>query len=227
MDARHGSGAFALLREAARHLALWMSYEDAIRVADLKIRRARFERVSHEARVDGNQLVQIKDYLHPQIGEIADILPAALGRRLLNSRTAARLVGRLTRKGMLIETTSLPGFLQLLVTSSLRPLRRRSLRFQREDALIGEWLAQIPSLAADDYALALEFAACPRLIKGYGETHERGSRNFAAVVGAVPRLRGRVDAASLLKRLREAALGDEDGEQLRDLLHQLDLEPSA
>ena len=227
LDARHGSGTAALLREVARHLALWMSYEDAIRVADLKIRRARFERVKHEARVDGHQLVQIKDYLHPQIDEIADIMPAPLGRRLLKSGIAARVVGRLTRKGMLVETTSVHGFLQLLATASLRPLRRRSLRFQREQTLIAEWLAQIPPLAGEDYALALEVAACPRLIKGYGETHQRGSRNFAAVLGAVPRLRGRADAAGLLKQLREAALGDEQGEQLRHLLQQLDLPPSA
>ena len=40
-----------LLRETARYLALWMSYEDAIRVADLKTRRARFERVHREAQV--------------------------------------------------------------------------------------------------------------------------------------------------------------------------------
>ena len=41
----------ALLSETARYLALWMSYEDAIRVADLKTRRTRFERVHADARV--------------------------------------------------------------------------------------------------------------------------------------------------------------------------------
>src|SRR5579883_1918827 len=49
-DLRHGRGDFQLLAETARQLALWMSYEDAIRVADLKTRRERLERVRREAR---------------------------------------------------------------------------------------------------------------------------------------------------------------------------------
>ena len=36
------------LSEAARHLALWMSYEDVIRVADLKSRRSRVARIRSE-----------------------------------------------------------------------------------------------------------------------------------------------------------------------------------
>ena len=39
-----------LLAETARHLALWMTYEDTIRVADLKTRATRFERVRGEVR---------------------------------------------------------------------------------------------------------------------------------------------------------------------------------
>ena len=35
----------ALTAEAARYLALWMSYEDVIRVADLKTRPERFAKV--------------------------------------------------------------------------------------------------------------------------------------------------------------------------------------
>ena len=65
LDAQHGDGCFRLLREAARHLALWMSYEDAIRVADLKIRRERFERVSRDVRAQPGQIVQIHEFLHP------------------------------------------------------------------------------------------------------------------------------------------------------------------
>ena len=42
---RHG---FALTASVARYLALWMSYEDTIRVADLKTRRRRFERFRGE-----------------------------------------------------------------------------------------------------------------------------------------------------------------------------------
>jgi indolepyruvate ferredoxin oxidoreductase beta subunit len=72
----------------------------------------------------------------------------------------------------------------------------------------------IPSLAAEDYALALEVAECPRLIKGYGETHANGMRNFNAITAAISRVCGRQDAAAIVRKLREAALADESGKKL-------------
>jgi indolepyruvate ferredoxin oxidoreductase beta subunit len=63
-------------------------------------------------------------------------------------------------------------------------------------------------LAKTDYALAVEVAQCPRLVKGYGETHERGSQRFDAVMRAVPELRAHDDAAVRLRALREAALAE-------------------
>jgi hypothetical protein len=48
------SQAEEILREGARHLALWMSYEDTVRVADLKTRRSRFARVSQEVSLSEN-----------------------------------------------------------------------------------------------------------------------------------------------------------------------------
>src|SRR5262249_52032987 len=74
-----GKESSALLTETARYLALWMSYEDAIRVADLKTRRTRFDRVRADARVAGDQLLRINEFLHPRVEEFADIMPAALG----------------------------------------------------------------------------------------------------------------------------------------------------
>ena len=47
IDKKHGGG--QLLAETARELALGMAYEDTVRVAELKIRPSRFERVRAEA----------------------------------------------------------------------------------------------------------------------------------------------------------------------------------
>jgi indolepyruvate ferredoxin oxidoreductase, beta subunit len=202
------SGDYVLLRETGRYLALWMSYEDAIRVADLKIRRDRFERVARESRVTDSQVVHINEFLHPQIGELADIAPAWLGRWMLGSSAVQRVLGAVTKKGTVVETTSLSGFVRLSIIASLRPMRRGSLRFAREHAKITEWLAQIPALAKANYPLAVEVAQAPRLVKGYGETHERGSRKFDDLMSAVPELTSRDDAAPRLRALREAALAD-------------------
>jgi indolepyruvate ferredoxin oxidoreductase beta subunit len=219
-DARSGTGTFTLLRETARHLALWMSYEDAICVADLKIRGTRFRRVQRESGAGPAQLVRIHEFLHPRAAEFADILPAPLGRWLLATSWASRLVERFAGRGKVVETTSLHGFLQLYLLASLRPSRRRSLRFHREHQRIREWLAPIPELAAENYALAREVAECPRLVKGYGDTHLRGTRNFDALMEALPKLRPLPDAATRLRRLREAALADETGQKLAEALRQ-------
>lgn len=220
-DTQCGPGDYALLRETGRYLALWFSYEDAIRVADLKTRRLRFERVREEARAGQTQVLQIHEFLHPQVQEMADILPAPLGRWLLKTSWVKSLINRSTKKGMTLQTTSLSGYLQLYVLASLRPWRPKSLRYQEERKHALEWLARIPELAREDYALAVEVAECPRLIKGYGDTHRNGSRNFDALMGILPRLRRHSHAAASLRRLREVALEDENGKKLASELQKV------
>jgi indolepyruvate ferredoxin oxidoreductase beta subunit len=217
-DAKYGNTDFSLLRETGRYLALWMSYEDAPRVADLKIRRTRFERVHKDARVDPAQLLQINEFLHPRVQEIADMAPAGIGRWLLNSRLMGWMIEKFTGNGKIVETTSLRGYFQLYLVAGMRRWRRKSLRFVREQKKIAEWLALIPSTAQEDYALALELAECPRMVKGYGDTHAQGERHYDRVLEALPSLRGTSDAASRLRSLREAALADDTGEKLAKAL---------
>jgi len=221
LDAKFGRGDFRLLCETARYLALWMSYEDAPRVADLKIRRTRFARVHQDARVEPKQLLAIREFLHPRVQEIADMSPAPIGRWLLRSNFMRRLTEIFTGDGKIIETTSLHGYLQLYMIAAMRRLRRKSLRFKKEEKAIAEWLALVTRIAADDYALALELAECPRMVKGYGDTHAHGEKNYEAVIAALPTLRGKSDAVPRLKALREAALADDTGEKLGKALAEL------
>lgn len=210
-----------LLRETARYLALWMSYEDAGRVADLKIRRTRFERVRGESRAAGAQLVQINEFLYPRTEEIADVLPVTLGKWLMATKWVQDLIDRLARNGQIVQTTSVRGFLKLYITAELRRVRRRSLRFQREHKQIREWLAMIPVLAAGDYALAAEVAEWPGLLKGYGDTHARGQKSYETLMSALTTLRGSPQATQQLRALREAALADDSGEKLSAALKQV------
>jgi indolepyruvate ferredoxin oxidoreductase beta subunit len=217
----------ALLAETARYLALWMSYEDAIRVADLKTRRTRFERVQADARVADDQLLQIKEFLHPRVEEFADILPAGLGAWLLRTGWASWLVNRLTSKGKVLQTTSIWGFVQLYWLASLRRWRPKMLRFQREQQRIEHWLELVKDVAQSDYSLALEVAECPRLVKGYGDTYALGSRNFERLMQAIPRLRQMDNPAARIRNLREAALADDTGKKLESALAELNLLPGA
>ena len=207
-----------VLLETARHLALWMTYEDAIRVADLKTRRTRFARVGEEVRLRPAQLLDINEFMHPRIEEIADILPAGLGRWLLRSRVGRGALGPFTRKGRVIRTSSVGGFLQLYTIASMRRWRRGSLRFSVEHERIGAWLAQVERLAGRDPALALEVVKAQRLVKGYGDTHARGWSNFQKLMGALPRLEHQPGGAGRLGQLAAAALSDDSGQALERML---------
>jgi indolepyruvate ferredoxin oxidoreductase, beta subunit len=206
-----------LLQESARHLALWMSYEDTIRVAELKTRATRFERVAGEVRVTGDQVLSIHEFMHPRLEEICDSLPAGLGRWLAGSGWPRRLAERFTRKGRVVATSSLPGFLMLYLVAGMKRWRRGTLRYAAETERIERWLAQIEQAAAINPRLAVEVARCQRLVKGYGDTHERGLRNFESLMAAVQRA-GTALAPATLRELRDAALADEHGEQLRATL---------
>ncbi|MBV8704506.1 MAG: hypothetical protein JO118_12440, partial [Acetobacteraceae bacterium] len=212
-------GLDGLLRdETARHLALWMSYEDTIRVADLKTRASRLARVRAEVRARPEQVLRITEFMHPRPQEIADTLPAALGRWVLRARAPRRVLERLTARGRHVETTSVSGFLLLRGVAALRPFRRRTLRYAEEQARIEAWLARVGALAARDPDLALEVARCQRLVKGYGETHARGWANFQRLMEKADRLAGDPGAAARLASLRAAALADEDGQALAKAL---------
>jgi indolepyruvate ferredoxin oxidoreductase beta subunit len=220
LDATHGDGTFRLTRETARYLALWMSYEDTMRVADLKTRSARFRRVREEVRVGAEQFVDINEFMHPRLQEIADTLPARLGRYVLQSRWPRRIVESLAGKGRIIRTTSIPGFLLLYALGRMKRWRRATLRYHEETAKIVAWLERIQAIGAADYDLAVEVAKCQRLVKGYSDTYERGIRNFNTIMSAIDRVRTRPDAARRVRELREAALADEHGVRLREALQQ-------
>ena len=210
-----------VLREGARHLALWMSYEDTVRVADLKTRRSRFARVSQEVRLSETQLIDIHEFMHPRLEEIADTLPAGVGRWLLRSKVAKAVVGRFTQKGRVVQTSSLRGFLLLYGVASLRRIRPVSLRYQTEQQRIEAWWAQALQVLPQHADLALEVLRAQQLVKGYGDTHARGWRHFEKLMATLPRLRQLPDAANRLSALRKAALADDSGQALDQAVHQM------
>ncbi|MCG6874115.1 MAG: indolepyruvate oxidoreductase subunit beta family protein, partial [Betaproteobacteria bacterium] len=208
------STGFPLTNETGRLLALWMTYEDIIRVADLKTRRSRFERVRAEVGAKPDEPVVIVEYLKPGINEICDILPRTLATRV---RTWAARSGKSLNVGVHLKTSSVFGFLLLRAMAWLRPLRRRTFRYGEEQARIESWLAAIEKAASRDAALALEVAQCARLVKGYGDTHHRGWSNFerimATLVEGEPQLTP-AERTAAIRKARLAALADAEGKAL-------------
>jgi indolepyruvate ferredoxin oxidoreductase, beta subunit len=213
IEKQHGGGTGQLLAETARELALGMAYEDTVRVAELKIRPSRFERVRAEVQAEDGQIVEIAEFFSPRVQEIADTLPAGLGRWLLNTGWARGFVQRFT-KSRVVKTSSIGGFLMLYCIASLKPTRRRSLRFANEQAFLREWLQTIETVAATNYALATEIATTRTLVKGYSDTHERGRQRYDLLMQLLPRLMETPDPAAALATLRKAALADETGAAL-------------
>ena len=214
-------GRLRLLQETARQLALGMAYEDTIRVAELKIRPSRFARVRAEVRAADGQIIEIAEFMHPRTQEIADTLPAPLGRFILGNDLVRGLLDRLTRKGKTVKTTSLRGFLLLYAVAALKPLRPKSLRYGEEQKSLEEWLETLTATAHKNYDLAIEVAAARNLVKGYGDTHERGRARFAALIKTLPQLIGRQDGAAKLAALRKAANADDSGAALAAAIAEL------
>ena len=214
------NGAARLTREAARHIALWMCYQDTIHVALQKTRRARMQRIRVEAKAKPDQLLEVREFLHPQIDEITDTLPAWIGGPLRGAPPFQRLVRKLTHKGMILNTTSVTGYALLTTMARARPLRPRSLRFRREQREIETWIDQALAAAATNPELAREIVECQGVLKGYGATYAHGSDSFAKLMAAARTLSARDDAASTLAELRTAALADEHGAQLAAKLEQ-------
>jgi indolepyruvate ferredoxin oxidoreductase beta subunit len=156
--------------------------------------------------------------MHPRLEEIADTLPAAWGRWLLRTGWARRCIEPFTRKGRVVKTTSLSGFLLLYAVAGLRGARRRTLRYQVERERIGQWLDTIRGLAQAHPDLALEVARSQRLVKGYGDTHARGWRNYQRLMEAAPRLAGQSNGAQQMRDLSTAALADDSGQSLEKLM---------
>jgi len=204
----------------ARHLATWMSYEDIIRVADLKTRASRFERVRREVGAKQGEPVVVIDFLKPGVDEFASVMPHFLGQRLV---AWAERRGKLDayNVGMHIKTSGVLGYLLVRSLAWLRPLRPMSYRYVEEQQLIERWLGMVAEAAKRDAELAYEIAECARLIKGYGETHRRGKGNFLAIADALIENPPTADAreqAKAIRKAREAALADPEGKALGSTL---------
>jgi indolepyruvate ferredoxin oxidoreductase beta subunit len=209
---RHGTGRdYRLTNETARHLALWMSYEDVIRVADLKTRTSRYDRVRAEVGAKAHEPVTVVEFLKPGVEELCAVLPVATGRRVLALAQRFRLVDRLN-VGLHVKTTTITGFLLMRTMARLKPWRRRSWRFAEEQQRIAHWLEAIRRHAHFDLDAAVEIAACAKLLKGYGETHRRGRRNFDLIFSDL--IDSRAADAAAVRRAREAALADPEGDAL-------------
>lgn len=204
----------ALTREAAKYIANAMAYDDVIRVARIKTESRRFERVRDEVHVRDAQILKLTEFMHPRMEEVCGMLPARLGRYIENRPGLFKALDRVVNRGRHVRTDGVFWYSVLYMLSGYRRFRRRLLRHEVEQAHLARWLGEAERVARRNYDLGVEVLRCRRLIKGYSDTHARGLSRYDKVLSALPLLEGREDGADWLRRLREAALKDENGTAL-------------
>ncbi|MEQ1660287.1 MAG: indolepyruvate oxidoreductase subunit beta family protein, partial [Hylemonella sp.] len=219
-----GTRGWAVTREMARWLALWMAFDDIIRVADLKSRASRWARVLGEVKAGEADLLKLYDHFKPGAPEFAALLPTGLAQRVLAWDRKRVLAGKNPwALPLKIGTHSVFGMLALRGLATLRALRPLGSRYATEQALIDQWLGAVVSSTQRHWASGHEVALCGRLIKGYGSTNERGKDNLLhvvqhlAVAGHFEHDDARVAA---IAATRQAALADDAGKALDRALQQ-------
>jgi len=211
---------YSLTEEVARQLALQMTYEDTIRVADLKTRSERFDRIRAQVAAAEDQPVRVVEYFHPRVEEVCDVMPSFLGSMILNSTLLRKILSPFFRKGRNISTTSISGFLFLHMMSKMKRFRRTTYRHRKQKLFIDEWLDLVMAAACDDYDYAGSIARCIEIVKGYGETYQRGMSRYLATVGAA----GTTKNAAAVQQLHRAALADEKGTVFKETLASLEVQ---
>jgi indolepyruvate ferredoxin oxidoreductase beta subunit len=206
-----------LLAALARHLALRMSGEDVIRVAQLKLRDARRPRLAAEAKARPGDIVHVVEFMKPGPAEVLSLLPPRLARPAL--ALCARRGWMEKSIPLNVSPTRPLGFLRLRLLAGLRWWRPRSLKHAEERAWVAEWLALIERVLPLGADAAREVAETARLVKGYAATDARGRQHWArlmreivapALAGALPRDM----LADALLQARLAALKDPEGDAL-------------
>ena len=215
--AAHPKATAEMLAALARHMALRMSYEDTHRVAELKLRQARLNRVRAEAKARPGDIVDVREYMKPGPEEVFGMLPKRLGERL---------VALTQRKGwdkislpMRVRTTRFSGFIRLRFLAYAKRWRLKSLRHHEEMEWLRLWLGHVETALDTAPEAAIQIVETARLVRGYGSTYKRGQRNWSLIESRIiaPCLGGTLPAdmlADAVLQARLAAVKDPDGNAL-------------
>ncbi len=152
--------------------------------------------------------VVVTDYLKPDLDELYGILPAAIGAPIARWAEQRWPRGRPTLTQH-VRTTSVLGFLRVWGLGRLRFLRRSSLRYQHESALMSRWERAVLDATTLDGALAMEVVELARIVKGYGDVRRRLARGLERLLDEVlPKAVAQARASGLGYAAASQTVGD-------------------
>ena len=194
----------AMLGEIARLMAARMSYEDPIRIAQLKL--------AEIADAAGNpQLQSTRDVRTFRLDELISALPAIVAEYVLD---ALEWAGWLHKPvSISFSATNRLGFRRLKLEAWLRRWRRYSVRYTKERVWVERWLHMIDRSLTKQPAAAAALVQTATMIEGYGDPYRQGIADWNAIIDglAKPTFDGVLalpDLAGAIAEARAAALPD-------------------
>ena len=192
----------AMLTEIARLMAARMSYEDLIRIAQLKLAG-----VADRSRTQARS-VDVRKF---RLDELVSVLPAVIAEYLLDALEWAGWNHRNVK--LRFSSKSWFGILRLKMGAGLRRWRRYSVRYAKERVWVERWLHMIDRSLTRQPAAASEIVQTATMIHGYGDVYRQGMADWSAIIDglAKPTFDGVLalpDLADAVAQARAAALPD-------------------
>jgi hypothetical protein len=194
----------AMLGEIARLMAMRMSYQDPIRIAQLKLAEIA-DAAGHP------QLQSSRDVRKFRLDELISALPAIIAEYVLD---ALEWMGWLHKPvSISFSATSRLGIRRLKIEAWLRRWRRHSVRYTKERVWVERWLHMIDRSLTKQPTAAAAVVQTATMIQGYGDPYRQGIADWNAIIDglAKPTFDGVLalpDLAGAIEEARAAALPD-------------------
>jgi hypothetical protein len=192
----------AMLTDIARLMAVRMSYEDPIRIAQLKLA----ELAGAPAGAAGS--VDVRKF---RIEELIGALPAVIAEYLLDALEWAGWLHK--RVSIRFSTASRLGVRRLKIEAGLRRWRLFSVRYAKERVWVERWLHMIDRSLTKQPQAAPVIVQTATMIEGYGDVYRQGLADWNAIIDglAKPTFDGVLalpDLGNAVTEARAAALPD-------------------
>jgi hypothetical protein len=194
----------AMFGEIARLMAVRMSYEDPIRIAQFRL-----DEYNAAAGIRG--VPSADDVRKFRLDELIGALPATAAEPVLD---VLEYVGWLHKPvSIRFSTASRWGLRRVKIEASLRRWRRFSVRYANERTWVERWLHMIDRSLTKQPAAASEIVQTAAMIQGYGDVYRQGLADWHLIIDglAKPTFDGVLpvtDLAGAIAEARAAVLPD-------------------
>jgi hypothetical protein len=212
-----------LLSDIAQRMATRMSYDDPIRMAQLKLAEV-------EIRQNRPQDTFAEDVRKLRLDEMVSSLPGKIADPVLYGLEWAGWLHRpVTRR---FSTESHWSIRRLKIEASLRRWRLHSVRYAKERVWVERWLHMIDRSLIKQPAAASAIVQSATMVQGYGHAYRQGLADWNLIIDglAKPTFDGTLnlpDLAGALAEARAAALPDPRHAALKRTIAQIRARASA